>query len=125
MFEDVARLLENYVLYIKDKDYNLEYSRSSMNQFFDYKLKNFEFDVTQKSHKQLKEQFDNINIPNDNKKFLLNSMNDCLSGYSIPAMESLRNINAQNHMYTLHIRLGHLDQGLISLIECIKQAQNK
>ena len=123
MFEDLVKLQENYELYVQDQDYKLEHSGSMLHQFFDFKLKNFEFDVTQKSHRQIKEQFDMM--PPDDTKFLLSSMNDCFSRFSIPAIENLRNVNTYNYMNSLHIRLGHLDQGLISLIECIKQAQNK
>jgi hypothetical protein len=71
-------------------------------------------------------------------------MNDTYSGFSIPAVENLRkyidhslielskypNVNYSTHnslvpLSSVHIRLGNLDEGLISLIECIKLAQNK
>lgn len=123
MFEDLVKLMDNYKLYTQEQEYVLEHSRSSLNQFFDHKLKIFESDVTQMSHRQIKEQFEKM--PPDNKKFLLSSLNDCFSKFSIPAIQNLRNVNTHNYMNSLHIRLGHIDQGLISLIECIKQAQNK
>jgi hypothetical protein len=71
-------------------------------------------------------------------------MNDAFSKYSIPAIENLRkyvdhslidmakltDVSYATHnslipLSGLHIRLGNLDEGLISLIECIKLAQNK
>ena len=108
-------------------------------------MRNFESEVTQKSHEEIKEQYDNINVPSDFKSCLLNSMNDSFSHVSIPAIENLRkyidhslidlckynsDVSYATHnslipLSGMHIRLGNLDEGLISLIECIKLAQNK
>jgi hypothetical protein len=71
-------------------------------------------------------------------------MNDSFSKFSIPAIENLRkyidhslidlckfsDVSYATHnslipLSGLHIRFGNLDEGLISLIECIKLAQNK
>jgi len=144
MFEEVVELHDKYNKYIMNQDYELQHAQSSLNLFFDHKLRKFEVEVTQKSHEQLKSEFDEINVPLDHKKCLLNAMNDAHSGYSIPAIDNLRkyidhslieiaqvddaNYSTHNSLIPLssmHIRLGNLDEGLISLIECIKLAQNK
>ena len=62
MFEEVVKLFDDYRHYIKSEDYELEHARTSLNQFFDHKLKNFSSEVTQKSHEELKEEFDKINV---------------------------------------------------------------
>ena len=144
MFEDVVKLFENYKKYVNGEPYEFEQAETSLNQFFDSKVKKFETEVNLKSHKELKEQFDGINVPNDYKKWFLNSMNDSFSKFSIPAVENLRKYidhslieisksndvkyslhNSLMSLSGLHVRLGNLDEGLISLIEWIKVAQNK
>lgn len=62
MFDEVVELYDNYNHYVNSRKYELEHARTSLNQFFDHKLKNFTSEVTQKSHEELKEQFDNINV---------------------------------------------------------------
>jgi hypothetical protein len=62
MFDEVVKLFDNYKKYIKSRKYELEHARTSLNQFFDHKLKNFSSEITQKSHEELKEQFDKINV---------------------------------------------------------------
>ena len=144
MFEDVAKLFENYKSYVKGEPYEFEQAKTSLNQFFNWKVQKFETEVNLKTHKELKEQFDGINVSNDYKKWFLNSMNDTFSKFSIPAVENLRKYidhslieisksndviyslhNSLIPLSGLHVRLGNLDEGLISLIECIKLAQNK
>ena len=68
MFEEVVNLHENYMRYVRGEEYILEHARTSLSQFFEHKLKRFEFDVTQKPHSELHEQFERINVPVDYKK---------------------------------------------------------
>ena len=68
MFEDVVKLCENYRKYVKGEPYEFEQAKTSLNKFFDSKVQKFETEVNIGSHKELKEQFDGINVPNDYKK---------------------------------------------------------
>lgn len=68
MFEDVAKLFENYKSYVKGEPYEFEQAKTSLNQFFNWKVQKFETEVNLKTHKELKEQFDGINVSNDYKK---------------------------------------------------------
>ena len=136
MFENVAELHDNYQAYINGEDFKFQHAKTSLLTFVDEKLRKFESEVTIKSHEELKDEFNRINVPLDYKKHLLHSMNDSYSGYSIPAIENLRKfidhslvdinksseLNYSTHnslipLSSLHIRLGNLDEGLISLIE--------
>lgn len=67
MFEDVVLLFDNFQRYLVGGEYHLEHARSSLNQFFDHKIKKFESEVTQKTHKEMKEQFDGVSVPHDYK----------------------------------------------------------
>lgn len=141
-FGEVSTLHEDFCKYLKGEGFTHSHAHSSLQTYFTQKLDKFESEVTQKSHGELKEEFDKIQEwP---QKYLLHSLNDSYSGQSIPAFDNLRRyidrtlvqmsknrgIEHETHnsvmpYSSMNIRLGNLDEGLISLIECIKLAQNK
>eukprot|EP00347_Sterkiella_histriomuscorum_P022054 403331848 len=147
MFEDLYKLFENFVAYRENREYKQLYAKVNLDYWAEDKAFVLENESIKKDYKRVKQEIDSVKAPKFYQKELLYSINDYLGKKDVESVYNLHkyfdyNLNfidrsaaKPTHLVKVHqpelnmagmqLRLGMLDQALLSVLETIRISQNK
>jgi hypothetical protein len=142
MFEDLIKLFESFLSFKEDKQFYFQQSPIQMEYWAEDKAFRLDNESLKKTFEVTKSELDMVTHPKLYQKHMLNSINNTLALNDVQALSDCHryfdyNINFidRTHSKPIHsvkvhypalniaglqLRLGHIDQALLSILETIR-----